>query len=235
MPAPLLSISRRTRRAPYSDRVTASGVKDHTVYNRMLLPAVFDPVEADYRHLKQHVQVWDASCQRQVQIWGHDAGRLTQMLTPRGFGNMTYGQCFYMPMVDETGGMLNDPVTVKLAEDRYRISIADGDLLFWIKGLSYGFHLEVAIDEPDVSPLAIQGPKADELVARVFGDALHDIRFFRYALPPFEGRDLVVARSGYSKQGGFEIYVEGADPAERLWDALFAAGEDLAVRAGCPT
>lgn len=229
-----LSISRRTRRTPFANRVEASGAKAYTVYNHMLLPTVFDTVENDYHHLKRHVQVWDVSCERQVEIRGPDAARLIQMLTPRSLGSMGFGQCLYTPMVDETGGMLNDPVTLKLADDRFWVSIADSDLLFWIKGLAYGLHLEVDVDEPDVSPLAVQGPKADELVARVFGDSVHNIRFFRYAMLPFQGRDLVVARSGYSKQGGFEIYLDGAELGEPLWDALFAAGEDLEVRPGCP-
>lgn len=234
MSAPSLSITRRIRRTAFTDRVEASGVKAYTVYNHMRLPTLFESVEADYRHLKSHVQIWDVSCERQVELRGPDAGKLIQMLTPRDLGNMSVGQCLYTPMVDETGGMLNDPVTLKLAEDRYWVSIADSDLLFWIKGLAYGLHYEVDVDEPDVSPLAIQGPKADELAARVFGDAVRNIRFFRYAVLPFQGRDLVVARSGYSKQGGFEIYVDGSDLGEPLWDALFAAGEDLQVRAGCP-
>lgn len=234
MPAPLLSVSRRTRRTPFSDRVTASGVKAYTVYNHMLLPSVFESAQADYRHLKTHVQIWDVACERQVEVRGPDAGRLTQMLTPRDLSNMTLGRCLYTPMVDETGGMLNDPVTLKLADDRYWISIADSDLLLWVKGLAYGLRLEVEVDEPDVSPLAIQGPKADDLAARVFGDAVRDIRFFHYSVLPFAGHDLIVARSGYSKQGGFEIYVDASDLGEPLWDALFAAGEDLDVRAGCP-
>ena len=234
MSAPLLSISRRTRRTPFTDRVAACGVTAYTVYNHMLLPTVFESVEADYRHLKDHVQVWDVAVERQVEIVGPDAGRLVQMLTPRDLNAMTLGQCFYTPMVDETGGMLNDPLTIKLADDRYWVSIADSDMMFWIKGLATGLRMEVDVDEPDVSPLAVQGPKSDDLMARVFGDAVRDIRFFKTATLPFQGRDLLVARSGYSKQGGFEIYVEGGDLGEPLWDALFAAGADLDVRAGCP-
>ena len=232
--APVLSISRRTRATPFSARVEAHGVKGYTVYNHMLLPTVFKSVEQDYRHLKKHVQVWDVACERQVEIRGPDAQRLVQMLTPRDLRGMLPGQCYYTPMVDETGGMLNDPVTVKLAEDRWWISLADSDLLLWIKGIVWGNRLDVLIDEPDVSPLAVQGPKADDLMARVFGDRVRDIRFFRFDMMDFQGRSLVVARSGYSKQGGFEIYVEGSDIAEPLWDALFEAGADLKVRAGCP-
>ena len=226
--------SRRVRRTPFSDGVEAAGVKGYTVYNHMLLPTVFRTVVEDYHHLKRAVQLWDVSCERQVEIRGPDAGRLAQMLTPRNLSRMGEDQCFYVPMVDETGGMLNDPVALKLDEDRFWISIADSDLLLWIKGLAYGFRLDVLVDEPDVSPLAVQGPLADDLMARVFGDQVRDIRFFRYKRLDFQGRKLVVARSGYSKQGGFEIYVEGADIAMPLWQALMEAGRDLDVHAGCP-
>ena len=229
-----ISLSRRLRRTPFSDGVEAAGVRGYTVYNHMLLPTVFRSVEEDYRHLKDAVQVWDVACERQVELRGPDAGKLMQMLTPRDLRGMLPGQCFYVPIVDETGGMLNDPVAVKLAEDRWWVSIADSDLLYWIKGVANGWRLDVLVDEPDVSPLAVQGPKADDLMARVFGESVRDIRFFRFGIFDFQGRDMVIARSGYSKQGGFEIYVEGEDIGMPLWNALFEAGRDLDVRAGCP-
>jgi dimethylsulfoniopropionate demethylase len=230
----VISPSRRLRRTPFSDGVEAAGVKAYTVYNHMLLPTMFRSVEEDYHHLKSAVQIWDVACERQVELRGRDATRLMQMLTPRDLRGMLPGQCFYVPIVDETGGMLNDPVAVKLAEDRWWISIADSDLLFWVKGIAQGYRLDVLVDEPDVSPLAVQGPKSDDLMARVFGDAVRDIRFFRFGWFRFQGRDMVVARSGYSKQGGFEIYVEGRDIGMVLWNALMDAGRDLDVHAGCP-
>lgn len=229
-----IAASRRIRRTPFSDGVEAAGVKGYTVYNHMLLPTVFRSVVEDYHHLKSAVQVWDVAVERQVEIRGPEAGRLMQMLTPRDLRAMLPGMCYYVPMVDETGGMLNDPVAVKLADDRYWVSIADSDLLFWIKGLAYGLRLDVLVDEPDVSPLAIQGPKADELAARIFGDKVKDLRFFRYGHFDFQGQDMIVARSGYSKQGGFEVYVEGSKNGMPLWNALMEAGKDLDVHAGCP-
>ncbi|GAB5505416.1 MAG: glycine cleavage system aminomethyltransferase GcvT [Rhizobiaceae bacterium] len=230
----LLSPSRRLRRTAFSEGVEAAGVKAYTVYNHMLLPTVFRSVEEDYHHLKQAVQVWDVACERQVELRGPDAGRLAQLLTPRDLRGMLPGQCYYVPIVDETGGMLNDPVAVKLADDRWWISIADSDLLYWIKGLAHGYRLDVLVDEPDVSPLAVQGPRADDLMAAVFGDKVRDIRFFRFAPFDFQGRSMVVARSGYSKQGGFEIYVEGEDMGMPLWNALMEAGRSMDVYAGCP-
>jgi dimethylsulfoniopropionate demethylase len=230
----VISGSRRIRRTAFSDGVEAAGVKGYTVYNHMLLPTIFRSIVEDYHHLKSAVQVWDVAVERQVEIRGPDAGRLMQMLTPRDLRGMLPGMCYYVPMVDETGGMLNDPVAVKISEDRYWVSIADSDLLFWVKGLAYGLRLDVLVDEPDVSPLAIQGPKADELAARVFGDKVKDLKFFRYGHFDFQGHDMIVARSGYSRQGGFEVYVEGSHLGMPLWNALMEAGKDLDVHAGCP-
>lgn len=227
--------SRRVRRTPFSDGVEAAGMRVCTVYNRMILPSVFVSQEEDYRHLKTHVQVWDVAVERQVAVQGPDARRLLDMLSPRDLDRMAADQCFYMPAIDRDGGMLNDPVLVKLAEDHFWISLADSDYLQYVLGVADALALDVRIWEPDVSPLAVQGPKAEELMARVFGNAVREIRFFRYKKLAFEGREMVVARSGYSKQGGFEIYVDGSEYGMPLWEALFKAGEDLELRAGCPS
>lgn len=226
--------SRRVRQTPYTPGVEAAGVRSYTVYNHMLLPTVFESLDADCAHLKKHVQIWDVSCERQVSIQGPDALRLMRLISPRDMGRMADDQCYYVPCVDHHGGMLNDPVAVKLAADHYWLSLADGDLLQWALGLAVAHGMEVQIEEPDVSPLAVQGPKADDLMARVFGDTVRDIRFFRYKRLPFQGREMVVARSGWSKQGGFEIYLQGSDLGMPLWQALMEAGQDLNVRAGCP-
>ena len=226
--------SRRVRGTPFTPGVQAAGVKAYTVYNHMLLPSYFESYEADYRHLKEHVQVWDVSVERQVSVKGPDALKLMRQMSPRDMDKMADDQCYYAPICDHDGGMLNDPVLIKIADDHYWMSIADGDLLQWALGLAVGQGLDVEVVEPDVSPLAVQGPKADELMARVFGDVVRDIKFFRYKRLAFEDTEFVVARSGWSKQGGFEIYVDGAEYGMPLWNRLFDAGEDLNVRAGCP-
>ena len=232
--SPIISLSRRTRRTPFTDRVDQNGVKGYTVYNRMMLPTFFESMEADYHHLKNHVQVWDVSCERQVEVKGPDASRLMQILTPRDLNRIKPDQCFYIPVVDKNGGMLNDPVTLKHGDNHWWISIADSDLLFWVKGIATGMELDVEVIEPDVSPLGVQGPKSEALMERVFGTEIHEIKFFRHRKLAFKGHKFTVARSGFSKQGGFEIYMDGAHRGEPLWDALFKAGEDLNVRAGCP-
>ena len=231
---PYIALSMRLRRTPFSRRVEAAGARSYTVYNHMLLPKLFQSVEEDYAHLKSAVQVWDVSCERQVEISGPDALRLVQMATPRDITGMAFDQCFYIPAVDARGRMLNDPVLVKLADDRYWVSLADSDLLLYYHGLATGLGLDVDVFEPDVSPLAVQGPKADELIGRVFGRDVVDLGFFRHRTIHFRGKGMIIARSGYSKQGGFEIYLDGSEHGEALWDTLFEAGEDLDVRAGGP-
>ncbi len=227
--------SRRVRWTPFSEGVEAAGMKVCTVYNHMILPSVFASEEEDYHHLKEHVQVWDVSCERQVEVKGPDARKLLDLLSPRDLDKMADDQCYYMPAIDRDGGMLNDPVLVKLADDHYWISVSDSDYIQYVLGVADARGMDVNVREPDVSPLGVQGPKSDDLMARVFGEDVRDIRFFRYKRLAFQDTDFVVARSGYSKQGGFEIYVEGSEYAMPLWNALFDAGQDLNVRAGCPS
>ena len=230
----ILSISRRTRSTPFTRRVETAGVRAYTVYNHMLLPTLFESIEADYWHLCEHVQVWDVSCERQVAITGPDSKRLIQLMTPRDISNTALGQGLYAPLCDENGGLINDPITIKLADDHWWLSIADSDVKLWAKGLATGYGLDVSVSEAEIWPLAVQGPKAEELVARVFGEEVRNIRFFRSLMLDFKGSEMMVARSGYSKQGGFEIYLNNADLAEPLWDELFQLGEDLNVKAGGP-
>ena len=226
--------SKRLRPTPFTSRVEAGGVKGYTVYNHMLLPCVFNSLEADYHHLCKHVQVWDVSVERQVQIKGPDASRLVQWMTPRDISPAQDDQCFYMPLCDEQGKLINDPIGIKVDEDTWCLSIADSDVILWAKGLAVGKGFDVDIIEPDVWPVAVQGPKAETLMQRVFGDEVTAIRFFRYKRLAFKGHHFIVARSGWSKQGGFEIYVDDAAIGQELWDELFHAGEDLQVGHGCP-
>ena len=152
-----LWVNTRVRSTPFSDRVESLGVQAYSVYNHMLLPSMFRSVEDDYRHLKQHVQLWDVSAQRQVELVGPDAARLMQLMTPRDLSGATVGRCLYTPLVDARGGVVNDPVVLKLAEDRFWISIGDSDVGLWANGLASGLGLDVDIFEPDVAPHAVQG------------------------------------------------------------------------------
>ena len=230
-----LKMSRRIRRTPYTNRIEKAGVRGFSVVNHMLLPKAFKPtVEESYWHLRNHVQIWDVSCQRQVEIKGPDAERLIQCMTPRDIGASKIGQCLYITITDVDGGIINDPVLLKLAEDHFWLSIADSDVLLYAKGLSIGMGLDVSVEEPDVSPLAIQGPKAEDLLAKIFGKMICDIGFFKFGWIEFAGTKQLIARSGYSRQGGFEIYLNGSHLGEPLWDMIWETGKTFNILPGCP-
>ena len=226
--------SRRLRATPYTTRVTELGVTGYTVYNHMLLPTMFMGLREDYAHLKKYAQIWDVSAERQVQLEGPDAHKLACMISARDLSNAQVGRCYYAPICDQNGMMINDPVALRLADDKYWFSIADSDLLLWVQGLALGMDLDVEICEPDVSPLAIQGPMAEDLLVEVFGESIRDIKFFRFAAYPFKGRMLNIARSGWSKQGGFEIYLDDSSLGADLWDTIWARGEKYNLRPGSP-
>ena len=234
MSAPVLAITRRTRSTPFSARVEEFGVLAYTVYNHMLLPAQIRGVEADYHHLRSAVQVWDVSCERQVQLRGPDAGRLAQLLTVRDLSGFVDGRCGYAPVVDAGGRLINDPVVLRIAADRYWFSVSDSDVLLWAGGLAHAMGLDVEVCEPDVWPLAVQGPRSEPVMAAVFGEVVRSIKFFRFQSVPFRGHPLFVARSGWSAQGGFEIYVDDADLGLEIYDALMTAGKMHDIGPGCP-
>ena len=230
-----LNFSRRLRRTPFTSSVEKYGVKGFSVVNHALLPKAFSrSIEEDYWHLRSAVQIWDVGVQRQVEIMGPDASKFVQYMTPRSLEKMKVGNCYYIPLIDENGGMVNDPVLLKHSETHYWLSIADSDVLLWAKGLTVGLKFNVSIKEPDVWPLAIQGPLAKDLLSEVFGDFIKDIKFFKFSKIQFEGSTQIIARSGYSKQDGFEIYLQGFDLGERLWELLWEKGEKYNIAPGCP-
>ena len=230
-----IAATRRLRQSPYTHLATAAGASIWTIYNHMLLPVAFRSQAEDYAHLKRAVQVWDVAAERQVEISGPDATRLVQLMTPRKVVDVPTLRCLYAPICDAMGGMLNDPLIVRPDEERWWISIADTDILAFAKGIAGGLDLDVRIEEPPVYPLAVQGPLANDLMERVFGPQVRDLKFFRAAwLTDRDGTEHLVARCGWSGQGGFEVFVEGRERCEPLWNALFEEGPDLDVRAGCP-
>ena len=226
--------SRRLRSTPYTDRVEAQGVTGYTVYNHMLLPVSFKSIESDYEHLKKFVQVWDVAAERQVQITGKDSAKLVQLMTCRDLSKSKIGKCYYAPLVDNQGNLVNDPIINKLADDKWWLSIADSDVIFFAKGLAAGYKLDVEITEPNVNILAIQGPLSDNLMAKVFGEEIRQLKFFNFKYFEFKEKNYFVARSGWSKQSGFEIYVEDDIAGQDLFDYLFEYGKEFNVKAGCP-
>ena len=230
-----LNFSRRLRRTPFTSSVEKCGVKGFSVVNHTLLPKAFETtIEEDYWHLRSAVQIWDVGVQRQVEIKGTDALKLVQFMTPRSLENMKSGSCYYIPLTDENGGMINDPVLLKHTNNHFWLSIADSDVLLWAKGLAIGLKLDVFISEPDVWPLAIQGPLATSLLVDVFGSRIEELKFFHFSHFEFEGTSQVIARSGYSQSSGFEIYLKGFEHGKKLWDVIWNAGKKYNISPGCP-
>ena len=226
--------SRRLRSTPYTSRIEKQGVTAYTSYNHMLLPAAFGSLEDAYHHLKENVQVWDVAGERQVEILGKDSGKLVQLMTCRDLSKSKIGRCYYCPIIDDQAGLINDPVILKLSEERWWISIADSDVILFAKGLAIGNKFDVEIFEPNVDILAVQGPKSFKLMEKIFGKKITEMKFFGFDYFEFSGAKHLIARSGWSKQGGYEIYVENTKSGLDLYDKLFEVGKSFNIKAGCP-
>jgi dimethylsulfoniopropionate demethylase len=226
--------SRRVRSSPYTSRIEKQGVTAYTTYNHMLLPAAFGSVEDSYHHLKKDVQVWDVAAERQVEISGKDSAELVQLMTCRDLSNSKNGRCYYCPILDDQGGLINDPVVLKLNENKWWISIADSDVILFAKGLASGHKFDVKIIEPNVDIMAVQGPKSFKLMEKIFGEKITKLKFFGFDYFDFRSTKHLIAQSGWSKQGGYEIYVENTKSGLELYDHLFEAGKEFNVQPGCP-
>ena len=226
--------SRRLRGTPYTSRIEKQGVTAYTIYNHMLLPAAFGSTEESYHHLKEHVQIWDVAAERQVEISGKDSAKLVQLMTCRDLSKSKDGRCYYCPIIDDNAGLINDPVVLRLNENKWWISLADSDVILFAKGLAIGNKFDVKIYEPDVDIMAVQGPKSFKLMEKVFGDKIINLKFFGFDYFEFGGDKHLIARSGWSKQGGYEIYVEHNVSGLKLYDHLFEIGKEFNIKPGCP-
>ena len=226
--------SRRLRSTPYTSRIEKQGVTAYSSYNHMLLPAAFGSIEESYHHLKKNVQVWDVAGERQVEIAGDDSAKLVQLMTCRDLSKSKDGRCYYCPIIDDKGNIINDPVVLRISNNRWWISIADSDVILFAKGLAIGNKFNVQISEPDVNIMAIQGPKSFKLMEKVFGEEITKLKFFGFDYFDFKGTKHLIAQSGWSKQGGYEIYVENTNSGLELYDHLFETGKEFDVKPGCP-
>lgn len=227
--------SARLRPSPYFEATLAEGVTAFTTYNHMLMPTSFGQPEAEYWRLINGVSQWDVAVERQVQLQGPDAGRLAQILTARNLSKCQIGQGKYAPLCNHAGVLINDPILLKLSDDLYWFSIADSNIWFWARAIAEERGLNVRISEPDVSPMAVQGPHAEALVAAVFGNWIKELKYFWYKETQIAGIPVVVARSGWSKQGGFEIYLRDGSKGTELWNIVKAAGQPFNIGPGNPS
>jgi len=229
-----ISKTRRLRSTPFTSRLENYGVGGYTVYNHMLLPTFFKSIEDEYEHLKKHVQLWDVSVQRQIEISGKDSYKLIQTMTCRDLSKSKINKCYYSPFIDKNANIVNDPLLLKIADDKWRICIADSDVLYFAKGIAGSLNLQVDIFETDIATLAVQGPKSGFLMAKIFGKDIKDLKFFNFNYYEFNRNKFMISKSGFSKQGGYEIYIENKDAGLKLYDELIKLGKEFNLKPGCP-
>ena len=229
-----LSIGARVRKSPFFDAARADGMAAASVYNHMYMPTSYGDPAAEYERVINGVAMWDVGVERQVALKGPDAVALARYLTPRNLDGLKIGQGKYIPICNYEGILINDPVLLQIADDEIWLSIADSDIALWAAGIAGARGMDVRVHEPDVSPLAIQGPKAADVVADMFGDWIRTLRYFGFAETELEGIPLIVAQSGWSKQGGYELYLRDGRHGARLWQLVKQAGTRYGIGPGTP-
>jgi glycine cleavage system aminomethyltransferase T len=225
----------RLRRSPFFAATQRYGAKAYTTYNHMLFPVCFGDLEDEYWHLVNHVTLWDVAVERQVEIIGADAFRLTNRLTPRDLSRCAIGQGKYVAITAEDGGVINDPVLLRLGENHFWLALADSDVLLWARGVALDAGLRVEIREPDVSPLQVQGPKANEVVHALFGDRVLALRYYHFIETVLDGIPLVVTRTGWTGEVGYEIYLRDGSRGDQLWERIMEAGRPHQIRPTGPS
>ena len=225
----------RLRRTPFFEATQRYGARSYTVYNHMLFPICFGDLEEEYWHLLHHVTLWDVSVERQVEITGPDAFRFTDMLTPRDLSKCAVGQGKYVVITADDGGIINDPVLLRLGENHFWLALADSDVLLWARGVALNAGLRVTIREPDVSPVQIQGPKARDVVGTLFGNAVLELRSYYFLETALDGIPVVVTRTGWSGEVGYEIYLRDGSRGDELWERIMDAGKAYNIRPTGPS
>lgn len=220
------------RKSPYFEATIRWGARAFSVYNHMYIPRDFGDPEQNFWNLVNDAILCDVAVERQVEITGPDAARFVQMMTPRDLSKMAVGQCKYVLITNADGGILNDPIMLRLAEDHFWISLADSDILLWAQGLAVHSGMDVTIREPDVSPLQLQGPKSCEVMKALFGDSIMDLRYYWLREVDLDGIPLIVSRTGWSSELGYELYLRDGSRGDELWEKIMAAGEPFGLKPG---
>jgi len=223
------------RRSPYWQRTVEAGCTSWDLYNHMLIPTLYDDDELEYRHLLEHVTLWDVAVERQVEITGPDAARFTQLLTCRDLSACEVMQAKYAPIIAPSGGIVNDPILLRLGENHFWLSLADSDTLLYCLGVQAFAGLDVTLREPDVSPLQIQGPKSKDVMRGLLGEEVAGLRYYRCWEGDLDGIPIVVSRTGWTGEVGFEIYLRDGSRGLDLWDRVMAAGAPYQIRPIAPS
>lgn len=231
----LIQRGARLRRSPYFEATQRYGCRSYTVYNHTFLPSCYDDPVAEYWHLIEHVALWDVGVERQVEISGPDGLAFAQLLTPRDLSRCAVGQAKYVLITAHDGGIINDPVLLRITADRFWLSLSDSDVLLWARGVAVNSGLNVSIHEPDVWPLQLQGPKSKPLVADLFGADVAEMPYYRFRETTLDDMPLFVTRTGWTGEVGYELYLRDGKRGDDLWERLMLAGKPYQIRPTGPS
>jgi glycine cleavage system aminomethyltransferase T len=220
------------RKSPYFDATVRWGATGFSVYNHMYIPRDFGSPEQNFWNLVNDAILCDVAVERQVEITGPDAYQFIQLLTPRDLSKLAIGQCKYVLIVNEQGGILNDPVLLRLGENHFWLSLSDSDILLWAQGVAVNAGFNVSIQEPDVSPLQLQGPKSGMIMEKLFGESIKDLKYYWLQELELEGIPLVVSRTGWSSELGYELYLRDSLKGDQLWELIMEAGKEFGLQPG---
>ena len=220
------------RKSPYFDSTVKWGATGFSVYNHMYIPRDFGSPEQNFWNLIEKSILCDVAVERQVEITGPDAYKFTQLLTPRDLSKLSIGQCKYVLIVNNDGGILNDPVLLRLAENHFWLSLADSDVLLWAQGVAVNSGLDVKISEPDVSPLQLQGPTSQEIMVKLFGEDIRDLKYYWLREHQLDEIPLIISRTGWSSELGYEIYLRDGSKGNELYEKIMEAGKEHGIQPG---
>jgi len=220
------------RKSPFFDATVKWGAKDFSVYNHMYIPRDFGNPEQNFWNLINDAILCDVAVERQVQVKGPDASKFVQMMTPRDLSTMQVGQCKYVILINQNGGVLNDPILLKVSEDKYWFSLADSDILLWAQGLAANGDYNVEITEPDVSPLQLQGPKSRDIMIKIFGDQIADLKYYWFKQFAFNNTELIISRTGWSSELGYEIFLTDSKVGNDLYEHIMKIGDPMGLKPG---
>ena len=226
------SFGTQVRKSPFSDAALRWGARGFSVYNHMYIPRDFGDQVQNFWNLVNEAILCDVAVERQVEITGKDAAHFTQYLSCRDLSSCAVGQCKYVLLTDQDGGVINDPILLKLAEDHFWLSIADSDVLLWAKGVAAASDMQVTVREPDVSPLQLQGPRSRDILRAAFGDAPADLKYYRFMEVDWNGVPLIISRTGWSSELGYEIFLRDGAYGDDLWEYLMQVGGPMGLHPG---
>ena len=224
----------RIKKSPFFEKAVEYGATEFHPYNGMWMPVGYDSPVNEYWNVLERASLWDVGVQKCVEIAGPDAEAFMQLLTPRDITTIEPGRCAYVFLTNQDGGVLNDPVMLRIAEDRFWLSTADSDMYLWAKGVSAFSGHEVEITTPHVYPMQLQGPRSAEIMVDVFGEEILDLRYYWWMRSSVDGIDVVISRTGYSSELGYEVYLLGEARGGELWEIMMTAGQPYGISPGSP-